>query len=68
MMIYNDKTLLNEELVREGSAWVYPDYCRRDICGKWYVLSVNAHDVKKGLWADPNRVPPWEFRRKKRNR
>ena len=58
--------ILNEELVREGFAWVYPQYCHRDICGKWYVLSMDAHDAKKGLWSDPHPIPPWEFRRQKR--
>ena len=58
--------ILNEELVREGFAWVYPQYCHRDICGKWYVLSMDAHDAKKGLWADLRATPPWEFRRNKR--
>ena len=27
--------ILNQELVREGFAWVYPDYCHRQICVKW---------------------------------
>ena len=48
-----EDVILNEELVREGFAWVYPHYCHRPICSKWYVLSVDAHDAKKGLWADP---------------
>ena len=27
--------ILNQKLVREGFAWVYPDYCHRQICVKW---------------------------------
>jgi len=58
--------ILNEELIKEGFAWVYPEYCHRPICSKWYVLSVKAKDAKRGLWADPNPIPPWEFSREKR--
>ena len=31
-MIYSDKTLLNEELVNAGLAWVYDFYCSEPIC------------------------------------
>ena len=60
--------ILNEELVREGFASVYPQYCHRPICNTWYLLEMKAHDAKKGLWADPGCIPPWEFRREKRSR
>ena len=63
-----ESLILNEELVRESFAWVYPEFCHRPICNKCYVLSVNAHDAKKGLWVDPNPIPPWEFRRKNRRK
>ena len=56
--------LLNEELVRVGLAWVYPHYCHRPICNRWYVLEVKAHDNEEGLWRDPKPVPPWVFKRK----
>ena len=59
--------ILNEELVREGFAWVYPNHCHRPICAGWYVFSVEAKDAKWGLWRDPNSIPPQEFRRKRRN-
>ena len=32
VMIYSDKTLLNEELVKAGLAWVYDFYCSEPIC------------------------------------
>jgi len=28
-------------------------------------LEQEARAAKKGLWADPQRVPPWEWRKKK---
>jgi hypothetical protein len=27
----------------------------------------DAREHKRGLWADPHPLPPWEFRRQKRN-
>ena len=54
-MIYADKTLLNEELVKAGLAWVY-----------WKYFQIGARMDKRGLWADPDRIPPWKFRRQKR--
>ena len=65
-MIYVDKTLLNEEFVKAGLAWVYWKYCHHPICESWKNFQIGARMDKRGLWADPDRIPPWEFRRKKR--
>lgn len=65
-MIFVDKTLLNEELVKAGLAWVYEFYCSEPICESWENFQLRARFDKKGLWADPDRIPPWEFRRQKR--
>ncbi len=67
-MIYADKTLLNEELVKAGLAWVYWKYCHHPICVSWENFQLRARFDKRGLWADPNPIPPWEFRRKRRSR
>ena len=61
------KRLVNEELVNAGFAWVYTRYCDRPICERWKALEYEAREAKRGLWNDPNAIPPWEFRRKKRN-
>ena len=58
--------LVNEELVNAGFAWVYTRYCDRPICERWKVLEYEAREAKRGLWADPNAIPPWEFRKKRR--
>ena len=67
-MIYADKTLLNEELVKAGLAMVYWQYCHHPICETWKGLQIGARMDKRGLWSDPHAIPPWEFRRKKRKR
>ena len=67
-MIYADKTLLNEELVKAGLAWVYWKYCHHPICESWKNFQLGARFDKRGLWTDPDRIPPWEFRRKKRKK
>jgi endonuclease YncB( thermonuclease family) len=67
-MIYADKTLLNEELIKAGLAWVYWQYCGHPICETWKGLQIGARMDKRGLWADPDPIPPWEFRRKKRRK
>lgn len=58
--------LLNEELVREGYAWVYPRYCRKKICEKWAKYETIAQDNRKGLWAAPRPVAPWIYKRHKK--
>ena len=67
-MIYDDKTLLNEELIKAGLAWVFWQYCGHPICETWKGLQMGARMDKRGLWSDPNRIPPWEFRRKNRRK
>jgi len=58
--------LLNEELVKAGLAWVYDYYCDKPICESWKWFQLWARQDKRGLWSDPNPVPPWEYRRKRR--
>jgi endonuclease YncB( thermonuclease family) len=57
-------TLVNEELIRQGLAWVYTRYCDRPICQGWKVLEAEAREKKRGLWSMSDAVPPWEFRRR----
>ncbi len=57
---------LNEELVKNGFAWVYRQYCRRGECSAWIKEESQARAARIGLWADPAPVPPWEWRRTKK--
>jgi len=54
---------VNRWLIEHGWAWQYRAYSRNpDLCR----LEAAARAAKRGLWADPTPVPPWEFRRAKR--
>jgi endonuclease YncB( thermonuclease family) len=49
------------EQVRAGLAWVYPKYARG--YQRLYDVQATAEDARRGLWADPEPVPPWEWRK-----
>jgi micrococcal nuclease len=55
---------LNKELVFVGLAWWYRKYAPNDLTLK--ALEAGARAEKKGLWADKNPIPPWEWRRGRR--
>ena len=54
---------VSTEQVRRGMAWVYRAY---SMDPELLRLEANAREAKLGLWADPSPVPPWEWRRLKR--
>lgn len=56
-----DGTNVNHELVKDGWCWWYRKYAPGDT-----VLEESEKDARggrKGLWADPHPVPPWEWRK-----
>ncbi|MFA6900429.1 MAG: thermonuclease family protein [Desulfurivibrionaceae bacterium] len=57
---------LNEELVKNGFAWVYRQYCRRGECSKWIEEESQVRATRIGLWVDPAPMPPWKWRRMKK--
>ena len=48
-------------MVAAGYAWCYRDYLERQEC---LDIERAAAAARRGLWAAPDAVPPWEFRRK----
>lgn len=55
-------TNANEEMIRSGYAWVNREYAMGH--GHLYPMEEEmARAEKRGLWADPNPVPPWEWRK-----
>lgn len=53
---------LNEELLREGLAWVHIYYCKEPICRKWRQLEKEARMARCGLWKQETPVPPWKWK------
>ena len=53
--------LVNEELTRQGLAWVFTRCCDRPICEQWERLETEARSARGGLWSMSNAIPPWEF-------
>lgn len=50
----------NADQVRRGMAWVYRKYAPKD--SPLYAVESEAKAVRRGLWADAEPVPPWEWR------
>lgn len=62
---------VNLEQVRAGLAWhykYYQDEQSPDDRRLYADAEQEARRAKRGLWADPHPVPPWDFRRGKRGR
>lgn len=56
--------LLNSELVRNGLAWVYPQYCQaQPLCSDMKVMERTAQKQGIGLWRERSPTPPWLWRR-----
>jgi endonuclease YncB( thermonuclease family) len=60
-VIMPDGRVLNRELVTAGLAWWYRKYAPHDLAlGR---LEEEARTAKRGLWADPDPIPPWKWRK-----
>ena len=57
-----DGTNVNYELVKEGCWWWYRKYAPGNV--ELEKLESEAREAKRGLWAYPHPVPPWEWRKK----
>lgn len=54
-----DGTSVNERLVEDGWAWHYTSYSKGKRLAE---READARRSRRGLWVDPQPVPPWEFR------
>lgn len=61
-VILPDGTNVNHTLVQEGWCWWYRKYAAGN--AELERLEKEARRAKKGLWADPQPVPPWEWRKR----
>ena len=65
-MILPDGTNVNHTLVKEGWCWWYRKYAPNDTTLE--KLEAEAREAKRGLWAESNPVPPWNYRKARRGR
>jgi endonuclease YncB( thermonuclease family) len=59
-VVYKGSVNVNLEMVKSGYAWWYKKYAPLD--DDLRVAEERARTDRLGLWADPNPVPPWEWR------
>jgi micrococcal nuclease len=62
-VVLPDGSILNERLVEQGWAWHYTRYSNSRRLAE---MEISARRARRGLWADPRPIPPWEFRRTRR--
>lgn len=60
-VILPDRRSLNRELVAAGLAWWYRKYSKDKSLGQ---LEDEAKAARRGLWADPDPIPPWCYRKR----
>ena len=58
--VYCDGIDANAQQVRRGMAWVYRKYTPKD--SPLYAVENEAKSARRGLWADPAPMAPWEWR------
>lgn len=59
-VILPDGRSLNKELLKAGLAWWFRKYSH-DVSLK--TLETDARMKKRGLWAEVNPIPPWDYRK-----
>jgi micrococcal nuclease len=57
---------VNHEILSAGLAWWYRKYAPND--SELEQLELQAQKGRRGLWSQENPVPPWEWRRAKKQR
>jgi endonuclease YncB( thermonuclease family) len=61
VVVLPDGRSLNRELVAAGLAWQLKDSKNKQVAQ----LEKEARRAKRGLWADANPIPPWDYRKAK---
>ena len=62
--VYRGDLDVNAEQVCQGMAWVFRQYTKD---ASLYAVEAEAREQKRGLWRDPDPVPPWEWRKERRS-
>ena len=66
-LISSSGRLVNRELVRNGLAWMYPKYCKKQpLCSELKKLENKARNRRLGLWRAKDPVSPWQWKRRQK--
>jgi endonuclease YncB( thermonuclease family) len=68
-MVFVDGRDVGLELIKEGLAWAYDHYLPEaspEIQAQYPAAETAARGSQLGLWVDSNPLPPWEYRKAKR--
>ncbi len=57
---------IQDEIIKNGLAWVYPRYCKLELCTQWEDLQLAAKEESKGLWRE-HATEPWQWRKMQRH-
>lgn len=64
--LYAEGNNINLAMVQQGHAWWYQYFARHE--RPLEAAEKEARSARRGLWADHNPVPPWDWRRQQRLR
>ncbi|MEM9412695.1 MAG: thermonuclease family protein [Planctomycetota bacterium] len=59
-VVLQDGTNVNAAMIASGMAWHYGEYSNSEELGR---LEFEARQAQRGLWAGPDIVAPWEWRK-----
>lgn len=62
--LYLQDSNINAAMVQSGYAWWYRHYAPNNRL--LAAMEQQAREKKRGLWADPEPMPPWDWRRQQR--
>jgi endonuclease YncB( thermonuclease family) len=65
-VIYISGVDMNQSMIQDGYAWFYKHYAKdqpKEEAQRYAKAEADARSKQRGLWSDPNPVPPWEFRK-----
>lgn len=65
-LVIHKRKVINADMLEQGHAWVYGQYCKQKFCRKWRKLEKNAKAQGVGLWREEEPVPPWQWRRSRK--
>lgn len=64
-VVWSGSTVINEEMVRLGHAWMYDQYVPSASRPHYRALMEQARESRSGLWGTGSApVPPWQWRQK----